>query len=145
MRSWTAPESLKDKMLVLLYELTEADTGQLVNKETLAMEAWRRHPADFGMSLYPTYPNTSTAYSVLSKLTFEAFATLGGTSQYGITTKGVHRACRMVEVPVVRRKKVEETAPAPEAPPEKKRRNVPEDVAKHPDFLAILNKYKAPR
>ena len=97
------------------------------------------------MILYPTYPNTSTAYSVLSKLTFEAFATLGETSQYGITTKGIHRACRMVEVPVVRRKKVKEPAPAPEAPPEKKRRNVPDDVAKHPDFLAILNKYKAPR
>lgn len=144
MRSWTPPETLKDKMLVLLYEQSEADLDKPVSKEVLAIEAWRRHPADFGMSQFSEHPNTAAAYSVLSKLYMDGLASMKETSQYGITQRGLHRACRMVEAPIVRRKK-EAPVPKQAEEPAQKEGRAPAHVAKHPDFMAILNKYRAPR
>jgi hypothetical protein len=143
--SWTEPESLKDKMLTIVYEQCSADPEARVHKETLAIEAWRRYPADFGMSRYHEHPNTSVAYSTLSKLTIEKLITLEQTSEYGIMREGIKRACRMVETPIAPPKKQKapkrtDAAPAKQAPRQKI-----EGLEKHPDFLALLNKYKAPR
>ena len=145
MPSWTEPETLKDKMLTIVYELCAANTEARVHKEALAIDAWRRYPADFGMTQHPEHPNTAAAYSTLSKLTVDGWITLEQTSEYGITRQGIHRACRMVEKPIAAPKKERVRKPRePSEAPKEQRQKIP-GLEKHPDFLALLNKYKAPR